>query len=140
MATILFHSIIHWNISGQIAFLNAGVDANIEWQWNGGHVPSETLGESFALYVDQMYGKYVDSANTITKAAPTVQTENGTAAEATGTDISSWISYSDVSHVSFTLSDIAKYRISGANKAIPGFDVIDYGQDTLEPLFNNSGN
>jgi hypothetical protein len=40
----------------QIALLNAGVDANIEWQWDGGHVPSEILSESFALYVDQMYG------------------------------------------------------------------------------------
>ncbi|MBQ7724090.1 MAG: hypothetical protein IJT63_00650, partial [Lachnospiraceae bacterium] len=28
----------------QIAFLSSGVDANIEWQWDGGHVPSEILG------------------------------------------------------------------------------------------------
>lgn len=65
--------------------------------------------------------------------------------------------------VSFTLADAAAYRTSGASKATPGFDVIDYGQedyvfgsrtadarhwnmyfleifeeysDTLEPLFN----
>ena len=38
----------------QIACLNAGVDAEIEWQWDGGHVPSEALGDSFSLYVDQM--------------------------------------------------------------------------------------
>ena len=25
----------------QIAWLNAGTDAEIEWQWNGGHVPSD---------------------------------------------------------------------------------------------------
>lgn len=42
----------------QLAWLNAGVDAVIEWQWDGGHVPSETLGESLSLYVDQMYGKH----------------------------------------------------------------------------------
>lgn len=113
----------------QIAFLNAGVDAEIEWQWDGGHVPSETLGNSFSLYVDQMYGEYVDGANTITKETPSTQTENGTATEATGTDISSWISHEDLSNVSFTLSDIASYRTAGASKATPGFDVIDYGQE-----------
>ena len=31
--------------------------------------------------------------------------------------------------VSFSLSDIAAYRTSGASKAIPGFDVMDYGQE-----------
>lgn len=149
----------------QIAFLNAGVDADIEWQWNGGHVPSETLGNSFSLYVDQMYAEYVEGANVITKAAASVQTENGTATETNGTDISSWISYDDTSKVSFSLSDIAVYRTAGASKATPGFDVIDYGQedyvfgdsehdarhwdkyvldvlneyqDVLEPLFNSS--
>ena len=53
----------------QIAMLNSGIDATIEWQWDGGHVPSEVLGDSFSLYVDQMYGEYVDGAATITKAA-----------------------------------------------------------------------
>lgn len=149
----------------QIALLNAGVDATIEWQWDGGHVPSETLGESFALYVDEMYGKYVDGAVTITKSAASAQTTNGTATEATGKDISAWVSYSDTSNVTFTLADIAAYRTAGASKATPGFDVIDYGQedyvfgdsdsdarhwdqfvltvlqtyaDVLEPLFNQT--
>ena len=27
----------------QLSCLSAGIDANIEWQWDGGHVPSETL-------------------------------------------------------------------------------------------------
>ena len=40
----------------EIAWLNAGTDATIEWQWNGGHVPSEIFGDSLALYVDMMYG------------------------------------------------------------------------------------
>lgn len=147
----------------QIAMLNAGVDANIEWQWDGGHVPSEILGESFSLYVDQMYGEYVNDTE-IEKEEATLQTTNGTSTEASGTDISSWIDYSDLSNVSFTLSDIAAYRTSGASKAMPGFDVIDYGQedyvfgsssqdarhwnkylleifeeyqDVLEPLFNS---
>ncbi len=149
----------------QIAWLNAGVDAVIEWQWDGGHVPSEILGDSFSLYIDQMYGKYVDGAVTITKAESTKQITNGTATEASGKDISSWINYSDTSNVSFRLADVAAYRTAGASKAIPGFDVIDYGQedyvfgntevdarhwnaflldifetyaDVLEPLFNNN--
>ena len=148
----------------QIAMLNAEVDATIEWQWNGGHVPSETLGDSFSLYVDRMYGEYVAGAVTIEKPEAIKQTTNGTATEATGTDISSWVSYEDISDVSVALADIAAYRTNGASKAMPGFDVIDYGQedyvfgdseqdarhwnerllaifeeyaDTLAPLFNN---
>ena len=74
----------------QIAWLNYGTDAKLEWQWDGGHVPSEIFGESLALYVDEMYGKYVDGAAEVTKAEAQPQTENGTATEATGTDISSW--------------------------------------------------
>lgn len=147
----------------QIAWLNAGTDANIEWQWDGGHVPSEILGESLALYVDEMYGKYVDGAVTVEKPAATQQTSNGTATEATGTDISSWVSC-DGSTVSFSLADAVTYRTAGASKATPGFDVMDYGQedyvfgsaeadarhwdshvlkvfhtyaDVLSPLFNN---
>ena len=46
----------------QLAWLNADIDAEIEWQWNGGHVPSEIFGDSLALYVDTMYGKHVDGA------------------------------------------------------------------------------
>lgn len=113
----------------QIKWLNSGTDAVIDWQWNGGHVPSETLGDSFALYVDQMYGKYVSGAKTITKESATVQTTNGTATSATGTDISEWVDYSDINNVSFSLVDVAAYRVKGASKAIPGFDVIDYGQE-----------
>ena len=78
------------SLNQQIAWLNASVDAEIEWQWDGGHVPSEMLGNSFSLYVDQMYGEYA---------------------------------------VSFTLADIATYRTAGASKAMPGFDVTDYGQE-----------
>lgn len=112
----------------QIAMLNAGIDANIEWQWDGGHVPSEVLSESFSLYVDQMYGTYANGATIETPAADT-QMENGTAEEATGTDLSSWVEYTDFSNVSFTLADAVSYRTKGANKSIPGFDVIDYGQE-----------
>ena len=79
----------------QIAWLNTGVDADIEWQWNGGHVPSEVLGNSFALYVDQMYGKYVSGVAEITKLAASAQTKNGTVDEASGTDLSSWVNSSD---------------------------------------------
>ena len=113
----------------QIAWLNAGVDAEIEWQWDGGHVPSEVLGESFALYVDQMYGEYVEGAAAIEKAAATPAAENGTSTEASGTDISSWVNADDITDVEFTLADAAAYRTAGASKAMPGFDVIDYGQE-----------
>ena len=112
----------------QIAWLNAGVDSVIEWQWDGGHVPSETLGESLALYVDTMYGKYVDGAVEITKAEASKQTANGDSTEASSADITSWVNYKD-GEVSFSLSDAASYRTSGAAKAVPGFDVIDYGQE-----------
>ena len=115
----------------QIAWLNSGTDAELEWQWDGGHVPSEIFGESLALYVDEMYGKYIEGAAEVTKAAAQTQTENGTATEATGTDISSWVSYEN-GEVNFTLKDAASYRTKGASKATPGFDVMDYGQEIYE--------
>lgn len=112
----------------QIAWLNAGVDCEIEWQWDGGHVPSEVLGESLSLYVDEMYAEYAGGAE-VTKEEAEATESNGSADEATGTDISSWVDYSDILNVSFTLADAVSYRTSGASKAIPGFDVIDYGQE-----------
>ena len=148
----------------QIAMLNAGIDANIEWQWDGGHVPSEIFSESFSLYVDQMYGEYVSGIVAETPQAES-QTENGTAEEATGADLSGWVDDTDITNVSFTLADAVAYRTAGASKASPGFDVIDYGQedyvfgsrekdarhwntylldifeeyrDALEPLFNSN--
>ncbi|MBQ9016546.1 MAG: hypothetical protein IJ109_10600 [Firmicutes bacterium] len=121
----------------QIAWLNAGTDAEIEWQWNGGHVPSEILGDSLPLYVDMMYGKYVDGAVTVKKAKAQKQTENGDAEEPTATDISGWVSYDeDSGEVSFALADAASYRTAGAAKAMPAFDVIDYGQEDY--VFGNS--
>lgn len=113
----------------QIAWLNAGTDAEIEWQWNGGHVPSEIFGDSLALYVDTMYGKYVDGAVKITKTAASGQTSNGDGTEPTGTDLSGWVSYDSTSGVGMTLAGAAAYRTSGASKATPGFDVMDYGQE-----------
>ena len=121
----------------QLAFLNAGVDATIEWQWNGGHVPSETLGSTFALWVDTMYGKHVEGANTeIEKPAAEPAAVNGTSESPNGADISTWVNADDLSAVSFSLADIAAYRTSGAAKAIPGFDVIDYGQEDY--VFGNT--
>lgn len=113
----------------EIAWLNAGTAAEIEWQWDGGHVPSEILGDSLALYVDTMYGIYVEGAVSIEKTAPETQTENGTAEEASGKDISGWVSYDEETGAAFSLADAAAYRTAGASKAIPGFDVIDYGQE-----------
>lgn len=113
----------------QIKALNAGVDAVIEWQWDGGHVPSEILGNSLALWVDTMYGHYVDESVTVTKAAAVAQTTNGTSESASGTNLSSWVIMSDDGSVSFSLADAVSYRTKGASKATPGFDVIDYGQE-----------
>ena len=113
----------------QIAWLNSGTDAEIEWQWNGSHVPSEIFGDSLALYVDTMYGEYVDGAVKITKAAASGQTTNGDGTEPSGTDLSAWVSYDSTSGVGMTLAGAAAYRTSGAAKALPGFDVMDYGQE-----------
>ena len=71
------------SLNMQIAWQNAGTDAEIEWQWDGGHVPSEILGDSLPLYVDMMYGKYVDGAVDVEKAAASAQTKNGDATKAT---------------------------------------------------------
>lgn len=124
------------SLNMEIAWLNSGTDAEIEWQWDGGHVPSEVLGNSFSLYVDQMYGKYVKGAKTIKKAAATKQTKNGTATKETGTDISSWVNSDNIKKVSFSLAKATAYRVAGASKAIPGFDVMDYGQEDY--VFGNS--
>ena len=113
----------------QVAWLNAGTDARIEWQWNGGHVPSEIFGDSLALYVDMMYGEYVDGAVKITKEPAKGQTLNGTETEPDGTDLSGWVSYDEEYGIDMTITGAAAYRTSGASKATPGFDVIDYGQE-----------
>ncbi len=112
----------------QIAWLNTGTDCEIEWQWNGGHVPSEVLSSSFALYIDQMYAEHADGVDVETAGAES-QTANGSSTEATGTDLSGWVDYSDSGSVSFSLADAVSYRTAGASKAMPGFDVIDYGQE-----------
>lgn len=113
----------------QIKALNAGIDAVIEWQWDGGHVPSEILGNSLALYVDEMYGKYVEGAVTVTKPTAEKQSVNGTSESASGTNLTSWVTLDENGKVSFSLADAAAYRTKGASKASPGFDVIDYGQE-----------
>ena len=112
----------------ELEWLSAGTDAVIEWQWDGGHVPSEILGDSLVLYVDRMYGRYVEGAVAVQKPAAQTQTANGTAEAPTGTDISSWVTCVDGT-VSFDLTAAAAYRTAGAAKATPGFDVIDYGQE-----------
>ena len=113
----------------QIAWLNAGTDAELQWQWDGGHVPSEIFGDSLALYVDMEYGKYVDGAKSVTKPEASGQTSNGAADEATGNDISAWVTYNSKDGAVFSLADAAVYRTQKASKAVPGFDVMDYGQE-----------
>ena len=114
----------------EIAWLNNGTDAVIEWQWDGGHVPSEILGNSLALYVDTMYCKHVEGAVTIEKPAAEKQTANGTSETASGTDLSGWVTLSEDGTISFSLADLmTSYRTKGASKATPAFDVIDYGQE-----------
>ncbi len=113
----------------EIAWLKSGTDAVIEWQWDGGHVPSEVLGNSLALYVDMMYGKHVEGAAEVEKPAAEAQTANGTSESASGTDLSSWVTLDEDGKVSFSLADAMNYRTKGASKATPAFDVIDYGQE-----------
>ena len=118
------------SLNMEIAWLNHGTDAVIEWQWDGGHVPSEILGNSLALYVDQMYGKHVEGAVAIEKPATEAQTENGTSESASGTDLSGWVTLSEDGSISFSLADLmTNYRTKGASKATLAFDVIDYGQE-----------
>ncbi|MBQ6645682.1 MAG: hypothetical protein IJM56_03275 [Clostridia bacterium] len=118
------------SLNMEIAWLNNGTDAVIEWQWDGGHVPSENLGNSLALYVDQMYGKHVEGAVLVEKPAAEAQTANGSSESASGTDLSGWVNLSEDGTVSFTLADVmGSYRTNGASKATPAFDVIDYGQE-----------
>ena len=76
-----------------------------------------------------MYGEYVDGAVKITKEATEGQTVNGTEEEPTGTDLSGWVSYDEENGINMTLAGAAAYRTSGASKATPGFDVMDYGQE-----------
>ena len=113
----------------QLKMLSAGIDAVIEWQWDGGHVPSEILGDSLSLYIDQMVGKYVEGFAEVSKEAAQSVTANGTSEAASGKDLSGWMTLSEDGKVSFTIADVAAYRTSGASKAIPGFDVFDYGQE-----------
>ena len=117
------------SLNMQVKWLANGTDAVIEWQYNGGHVPSEIFGDSFALWVDTMYAKHVAGAQPVEKALAEQQTVNGTAEEMNGTDISGWVILDENGQVSITLKDAAAYRTSGAAKAIPGFDVMDYGQE-----------
>ena len=115
----------------EIAADMAGIDASAQWQWDGGHVPSEIFGSSLALRVDAAYAKYVLGGDD-TAIAPLEserQTENGSAEAASGADLSGWVSVDEQGHVGFNLADIAAYRTDGASKATPGFDVIDYGQE-----------
>ncbi len=116
------------SLNMQLAALDAGIDATIEWQWDGGHVPSEVLGNSLALWVDSMYGKHVSGVESA-KAEATPQTANGNADSPTGTDLTDWVTLNGDGKVSFTLADGMAYRTGGASKAVPGFDVIDYGQE-----------
>ncbi len=118
------------SLNMEIAWLNSGTDSVIGWQWDGGHVPSEILGDSLALYVDMMYGKHVEGAVAVEKPAAEKQTANGTSESASGTDLSGWVSLDEDGTVSFTLADLmTNYRTKSASKATPGFDVIDYGQE-----------
>jgi hypothetical protein len=118
----------------QLAWLSAGVDAVIEWQWDGGHVPSEVLGSSLSLYVDEMYAKHAGGVP-VEKADPEPQTANGDSTEPSGTDLSGWVKNDD-GQVSFTLAAALAYRNTGASKAVPGFDVMDYGQEDY--VFGNA--
>ncbi|MGN1001901.1 MAG: S-layer homology domain-containing protein [Oscillospiraceae bacterium] len=116
----------------QIAWLNAGTDAEIEWQWGGGHVPSEIFGDSFALYVDQMYTEYILGSDKQPSKDSTCakQTVNGSAPEATGTDLNALYGFTvEDGKVVMGLAGTVSYRNTGASKSVPGFDQEALGQE-----------
>lgn len=131
------------------------------------------LSESYMEYINAQnlsvkesdVGFDLDGAVGVTKSTAEKQTVNGTAESASGKDLSGWVDTADTAAVSVTLADAAAYRTAGASKAVPGFDVIGYGQedyvfgsaekdarhwnarlleileeyaDVLEPLFNSN--
>ena len=100
-------------------------------------MPSDVFGESLSLCVDMKYGEYVSGVETV-KTEVESQTTDGTDESATGTDLSSRVTFDDKGTVSFTLADGMARRTTGASKAVPGFDVIDYGQEDY--VFGNSDN
>ncbi|MFV0440453.1 MAG: hypothetical protein ACK5LV_04085 [Lachnospirales bacterium] len=53
----------------------------------------------------------------------------------TGTDISSWVTLDELLNPSFSFDNLMEYRTSKTSKAVPGFDVIDYGQEDY--VFSN---
>ena len=73
--------------------------------------------------------QHVKGAVKISKAAASGQSSNGDGTEPSGTDLSGWVSWDSTSGVGMTLAGAASYRTSGAAKAMPGFDVMDYGQE-----------
>lgn len=120
----------------EVIMASEGINTDIEWQWDGGHVPSEIFGNSLALTVDEMYGEYVNGAVKVEKQAAETQTTNGSADSATGSDISGWVETDTNGDASFSLSDVIDYRTARTSKSVPGFDVIDYGQEDY--VFGNS--
>ena len=87
--------------------------------------------DNFVMEQDEATGTttvHINDVETV-KAEAEAQTTNGAAESATGTDLSGWVTIDDEGLVSFTLADGMAYRTSGAAKAVPGFDVIDYGQE-----------
>ena len=109
----------------------AGIEADAQWQWDGGHVPGEIFGSSLALRVDEMFARYVNGEreSEFSPSESVKQTANGTAESPSGADLTGWVSLDVDGGVAFALEDIAAYRTAAASKAIPGFDVIDYGQE-----------
>ena len=113
----------------QLAWFDAGADTKVEWQWNCSDTPSEVFGDSFAFYVDEMFGYYVKGANLLMKADKVSQTENGDAEKANGQNISEWAKVDDKGQVSFSLKDGIAYRNAHAYKPVPGFDMTNYGAE-----------
>ena len=112
----------------QLRWLSVGTDASIEWQWDGGDVPTEVLGATLSYYVDQMFSKHEmdeEEAKVISRNA-TAQTKNGYAEAPTGKDISSWVNHDDLSKVTFPLASAAAYRTANASSPVPSFDAMDW--------------
>ena len=76
-----------------------------------------------------MFAKHVEASVAVEMPAAVHQTKNGTETAASGTDRTTWVTLNSDGQADFTLAAAAAYRTAGASKAMPGFDVIDYGQE-----------
>lgn len=120
-----------------IRWENAGTKTDLTWAWDRGHEPADRLEGRLPLLIDRMVGQDSKDAIKIQKPKADVVKKNGTAAKATAANVTSWIQWDKKKKTAhFSLASAQVYRTQHAVKAVPGFDVIDYGQE--DELFGSA--